>query len=219
MCIRDSLERAQTNPAYGTAFELKDLFGWAYQSLSAQLVSAGKKLDLSEEETVKKLREFTSERLRGVIAAQTSNAVADSVCAGGDLGRPAHALARAKALHRAVTDGRAWLEKARTVAKRLSGISKEAKPVLHGKDAFEKADDHGIVDVIAKLDTSTKALETEAAVSAALEGAEELAARLDDVFTRTLVNDPNDIRTPQRLELLSHGAQCMLRIGDFSRLI
>ena len=52
----------------------------------------------------------------------------------------------------------------------------------------------------------------------ALAGAEDLAARLDDIFTRTLVNDPNDARTPKRLELLSHGAQCMLRIGDFSRL-
>ncbi|HVJ93045.1 MAG TPA: hypothetical protein VM580_24760, partial [Labilithrix sp.] len=189
------------------------LFGWAYDGLE------GKKLDLSREDTIKKLRDFTYERLRGVIAAQTSNAAADAGCAGGDLDHPAHVLARAKALHRAVTDGRAWLEKARTVAKRLSGISKEAAPVLHGKDVFEKADDHAIVDVIAKLDASTKSLETEEAVTAALAGAEDLAARLDDVFTRTLVNDPNDARTPKRLELLSHGAQCMLRIGDFSRLV
>jgi glycyl-tRNA synthetase beta chain len=209
--LRTLLESSKRLPAYAS-LNLGDLFAWAYDGLE------GKKLDLSREDTVKKLREFTHERLRGVIAAQTSNAAADAACAGGDLDRPAHVLARAKALHRAVTEGRAWLEKARTVAKRLSGISKEAKPVLHGKDAFEKADDHAIVDVIVKVDASTKALETEDAVTAALSQAEDLAARLDDVFNRTLVNDPNDARTPKRLELLSHGAQCMLRIGDFSRL-
>jgi len=226
--LRTLLESAKRDPAYAT-LSLGELFGWAYDVLAeqegagrdgrGQQAQKARKLDLSREETIKKLREFTHERLRGVIAAQTSSAVADAACAGGDLDRPAHVLARAKALHRAVTDGRAWLEKARTVAKRLSGISKEAKPVLHGKDAFEKPDDHAIVDVIAKVDASTKALETEEAVTAALSGAEDLAARLDDVFTRTLVNDPNDPRTPKRLELLSHGAQCMLRIGDFSRLV
>ncbi|MDF2697376.1 MAG: Glycyl-tRNA synthetase beta chain [Labilithrix sp.] len=210
--LRTLLESSKRNAAYAS-LSLADLFGWAYDGLE------GKKLDLSKEEVIKKLREFTHERLRGVIATQTSNAVADAACAGGDLDHPAHVLARAKALHRAVSDGRAWLEKARTVAKRLSGISKEAKPVLHGKDVFEKADDHAIVDVIIKVDASTRSLETEDAVTAALSGAEDLAARLDDVFTRTLVNDPNDARTPRRLELLSHGAQCMLRIGDFSRLV
>ncbi|MBX3224202.1 MAG: glycine--tRNA ligase subunit beta [Labilithrix sp.] len=211
--LRTLLDGTKRNPAYAS-LRLADLFGWAYDGLGE-----GKKLDLSRDETVKKLRDFTHERLRGVIAAQTSNAAADAACAGGDLDRPAHVLARAKALHRAVTEGRAWLEKARTVAKRLSGISKEAKPVLHGKDAFEKPDDHAIVDVIVKVDASTRTLETEEAVTAALAGAEDLAARLDDVFTRTLVNDPNDARTAKRLELLSHGAQCMLRIGDFSRLV
>ena len=90
--------------------------------------------------------------------------------------------------------------------------------MLHGKDAFEKDDDMVIVDVVAKVDASTKELHTEAAVSAALSQTEDLAARLDDIFTRTLVNDPADARTPKRLELLSYGAQCMLRIGDFSKL-
>jgi glycyl-tRNA synthetase beta chain len=212
--LRTLLESAKRQPSYAS-LDLGELFGWAYDGLAEQ----AKKLDLSREDTVKKLREFTHERLRNVVAAQTSNAVADAACAGGNLDRPAHVLARAKALHRAVAEGRGWLEKARIVAKRLSGISKEAKPVLHGKDAFEKPDDHAIVDVIVKVDASTKALETEEAVSAALAQAEDLAARLDDVFTRTLVNDPNDARTPKRLELLSHGAQCMLRIGDFSRLV
>lgn len=229
--LRTLLDGARRREAYAS-LDLGVLFGWAHDGFS------GKKLDLSKDETVARLREFAHERLRGVIAAQvseagaegrgawgqpgpspkTASAVADAVCAGGDLDRPAHALARAKALHRAVTEGRAWLDKARIVSKRLAGISKQAKPVLHGKEAFDKPDDHAIVDVIAKVDSLTRSLDTEESVTAALAGAEDLAARLDDIFTRTLVNDPNDAHTPKRLELLSHGAQCMLRIGDFSRL-
>ena len=73
-------------------------------------------------------------------------------------------------------------------------------------------------EAVARVDAGTRELYTEAAVSAALAHAEDLAARLDDIFTRTLVNDPNDARTPKRLELLSYGAQCMLRIGNFSKL-
>jgi glycyl-tRNA synthetase beta chain len=209
--LRTLLDRSKVNPAYAK-LSLSDLYGWAYDGLE------GKKLDLSREETLAKLREFTFERLRGLVASATSNHVADAVCSGGELDLPVYALARAKAVHSAVTEGKAWLGQARTVAKRLSGISKESKPILHGKDAFEKEDDAVIVDVVAKVDASTKELHTEAAVTAALAQAEGFAARLDDIFTRTLVNDPNDARTPKRLELLSYGAQCMLRIGDFSKL-
>lgn len=209
--LRTLLERARANAAYAS-LSLSELYGWAYDGLE------GKKLDLSRADTVAKLADFTSERLRGLLASATSGAVADAVCSGGSLDRPVHALARARALHRAVTEGAAWLEKARTVAKRLSGISKEQKPVLHAKDAFEKPDDAIIVEVVAKVDDSTRELHTEEAVTRALSEAEDLAKRLDDVFTRTLVNDPNDARTPKRLELLSYGAQCMLRIGDFSKL-
>jgi len=209
--LRTLIEREKQNRAYAQ-LSLTELFGLAYDGL------AGKKLDLSREETVAKVRDFTFERLRGLVATATSSAVADMVVAGGALDRPAHVVARGRAVHRAVTEGREWLGKARTVAKRLSGISKESKPVLHAKDVFEKADDAVIVDVVAKVDASTRELSTEDAVSTALSQAEDLAARLDDIFTRTLVNDPNDARTPQRLELLSYGAQCMLRIGDFTKL-
>ena len=45
-----------------------------------------------------------------------------------------------------------------------------------------------------------------------------LAQKIDDIFVRTLVNDPADALTPKRLELLSYGAQCMLRIADFTKL-
>jgi glycyl-tRNA synthetase beta chain len=209
--LRTLMDRARHRPAYAE-LRLSELFSLAYDGFQ------GKKLDLSKDDTVQKLRDFTYERLRGLIASQTSNAVADATCSGGELDRPAYVLARARALFAAVTDGRAWLDKARTVAKRLSGISKEAKAVLHGKDAFEKADDHAICEVVALVDSLTQALTTEAAVTTALSGAEDLAARLDDIFARTLVNDPADARTAKRLELLSYGAQCMLRIGDFSRL-
>jgi glycyl-tRNA synthetase beta chain len=209
--LRTLLDRSKANPAYAK-LSLAELYAWAYEGLE------GKKLDLSREDTIAKLREFTFERLRGLIASATSSHVADAVSSGGVLDQPVYALARARAVHSAVTEGKAWLGQARTVAKRLSGISKESKPVLHAKDVFEKEDDAVIVDVVAKVDASTKELHTEAAVSAALAQAEGFAARLDDIFTRTLVNDPNDTRTPKRLELLSYGAQCMLRIGDFSKL-
>ena len=209
--LRTLLDRSKVNAAYAK-LSLSELYGWAYDGLE------GKKLDLSKEDTLAKLREFTFERLRGLLASATSSHVADAVSAGGALDHPVYAMARAKAVHSAVTEGKAWLAQARTVAKRLSGISKESKPVLHAKDAFEKDDDAVIVDVVAKVDASTKELHTEAAVSAALSQTEDLAARLDDIFTRTLVNDPADARTPKRLELLSYGAQCMLRIGDFSKL-
>jgi glycyl-tRNA synthetase beta chain len=211
--LRTLLERSRLNPAYAT-LALPDLFAWAYDAFE------GKKLDLTREETVAKVRDFAAERLRGLLTNATSNQVADAVSAGGSLDHPFHALARASALHAAVAEGadKAWLDKARTVAKRLSGISKESKPVLHGKVDFEKADDAIIVELVEKLDASTKTLGTEDAVRAALAQAESLAKTLDDVFMRTLVNDPNDARTPKRLELLSYGAACMLKIADFSKL-
>jgi glycyl-tRNA synthetase beta subunit len=90
--------------------------------------------------------------------------------------------------------------------------------VLHAKEVFEKADDSAIVDVVARVDASTRDLVSEKAVTSALREAEDLAQRLDDIFTRTLVNDPADPRTKSRLELLSYGASCMLRIADFSKL-
>ena len=83
---------------------------------------------------------------------------------------------------------------------------------------FTKEDDAAIVDVVRKADESTRSLTDEETVRGALARTEELAARIDEIFLRTLVNDPADPLTPKRLELLSYGAQCMLRIADFSRL-
>jgi glycyl-tRNA synthetase beta chain len=187
----------------------------------------GKKLDLSREDTIGKVELFVAERLRGLLASATSNVVADAVMDGhnhvGGARRsatqyPVYTLMKARALQQIVDEKQPWLEKARTVGKRLSGISKDAAPVLHPRATFSKPDDSAIVDVVQQVDAATKQLTEESIVRSALAKTEELAKRIDDIFLRTLVNDPNDPITPKRLELLSYGAQCMLRIADFSRL-
>jgi len=209
--LRTLLDRSQDNPAYAE-LSISELFTWAYEQFE------GQKLDLSLSDTVNKVRDFALERLRGLVAAATSNHVADAVGACGDIDHPSYTLARAQAVHRAVAEGKPWLDKARTVAKRLAGISKASAPHFHPQSCFTSDTDAIVVDTIAKADASTKILTTVDNVTAALAQAEDLASRLDEIFTRTLVNDPADERTPKRLELLSYGAQCMLRIGDFSKL-
>jgi glycyl-tRNA synthetase beta chain len=129
-----------------------------------------------------------------------------------------YALAKAKALAAVVGEKQPWLAKAKTVAKRLSGISKEAAPVLHAEGEFTRTDDATIVKVVLDCDKMTKELYDELTVRRALAMAEELAQRIDDIFVNTLVNDPSDPKTKERLELLSYGARCMLRIADFSKL-
>jgi glycyl-tRNA synthetase beta chain len=173
----------------------------------------------------KALAIFATERLRGLLATATSTAVADAVVLdAGDAGEsarvrhPVYALARAKALHAVVTEAQPWLSQAKTVAKRLSGISKQSKAVLHAGAGFEKPDDAVIVKVVEDLDRLTRQLWDEDSVRTALSALGELAARVDAIFVSTLVNDPADAKTPARLELLSYGAQCMLRLADFSRL-
>jgi len=178
----------------------------------------GKKLDLSREDTRKKVLEFTHERLRGLVAQETSTAVADAVMGDDAVQEPAYTFVRARVLAQAVAKNEPWLEKARTVSKRLSGIAKDAKPVLHPKDTFKKDDDGTIVDVVARIHEATGDLTTEANVRAGMSQAEDLAERLDTIFVKTLVNDPADDLTPKRLEVLAYGAQAMRKIADFSRL-
>jgi glycyl-tRNA synthetase beta chain len=209
--LRTLLDRARDDEAYAS-LSLADLFAWAYDGFDATTLS------LPKEAAVAKVREFAFERLRGLISVATSTQVADAVCSAGALDHPVYAFARALAVHDAVKKESAWLGQARTVAKRLAGISKDSKPVFHPKESFQKADDAIVVDVVAKVDAATSALYTESAVRDALAQTEDFAARLDDIFTRTLVNDPEDARTPQRLEVLSYGAHCMLRLCDFARL-
>jgi len=202
---------------------VSDLLGAAYDGFAP----GGKKLDLDKLATIEKVESFVAERLRGLLASSTSNAVADAVMAGRNqvdhdqrsaTEYPVYTAYKARALQAAVDEAAPWLEKARTVAKRLSGISKDFAARFHVKEDFTKSDDAVIHAVVSQAHEATRALASQEAVRAALGGAEALAKQIDDVFTRTLVNDPQDANTPKRLELLSYGADCMLRIADFAKL-
>jgi glycyl-tRNA synthetase beta chain len=130
-------------------------------------------------------------------------------------------LSRAKALQAVVDAKEPWLEKARIVAKRLSGISREAQPVLHAAAAFAgsaKKDDAVLQKLVHDLDAIATGLTTEQAMRSALMAMSPVATELDRIFVETLVNDPADALTKIRLETLAHGAQSMLRIADFSKL-
>jgi glycyl-tRNA synthetase beta chain len=184
----------------------------------------GTKLDLTQEETVGKLEQFATDRLRGLLASATSPTVADAVITGSGpaaLGNVVGAAARARALQAVVDAREPWLDKAKTVAKRLTGISREAQPKLHSTASFAaspKNDDAVIQKLIADLDAATRTLATEAAVRDALMSMERVATELERIFIETLVNDPADPFTTARLETLAHGAQSMVRIADFSKL-
>jgi glycyl-tRNA synthetase beta chain len=200
---------------------VSELLGAAYDTYG------DKKLDLDKMATVEKLEGFFADRLRGLLATVTSHAVADAAMAGHNqiehaqrsaAEYPVYTAMKARALEAAVADGKAWLEKARTVAKRLHGISKEHAPKFNVAEDFTKPDDATIHAVVHQMHEATRALTTQDGVRAALSIAEELAQKIDDVFVRTLVNDPADPLTPKRLELLSYGAACMLRIADFAKL-
>lgn len=211
---------------------------WAKLSLSDLVASAyagfeGEKLDLTAEATTEKLMDFCNERLRGLLTQATNSAAADSVLGGkafvdlkersvADL--PARAMFRAKGLAAALASGSSWLATARTVTKRLTGISKSHAPVLHPASAFaasdaDKAKNEPIVAIVSRLDASTRDLGSPEAVDRALSEMSDVAENLEKIFVETLVNDPADPLTKSRLELLSHGATCMLRIGDFTRLV
>jgi glycyl-tRNA synthetase beta chain len=209
--LRTLLERK-----YQLSFDT--LVGLAYDGLE------GKKLDLQRLEAVAKLGEFATERLRGLIASATSSQVADAVLsASGEaaLQNVVAVLARARALQAVVDAKEPWLEKAKIVAKRLAGISREAQPTLHGAIEFRasaKADDVVIQKLVNDLHETAVGLTTEQAMRAALMRMSEVATQLDRIFVETLVNDPADPLTAIRLETLAHGAQSMLRIADFSKL-
>ena len=209
--LRILVENADRHPSLATV-SLGALVDAAYAGLE------GKKLDLSAEDTRKKVLEFALERLRGLVAQENGNSVADAVLGDDAIHAPAYVFVRARVLAQAVKKNEPWLEKARTVAKRLSGIAKDASPVLHPKDTFQKDDDGTIVDVVVRIDQATGDLTTEANVRAGMSQAEDLAERLEAIFLKTLVNDPADALTPKRLEVLAYGARAMRKIADFSRL-
>ncbi len=195
-----------------------EMIGASYDGLAAA------KLDLERSVVVAKLEEFAVERLRGLVASATTTAVADAVLTAdgpGALRNVVATMARARAL-KAVVDAREpWLDKARIVAKRLAGISREATPKLHAVGAFRgspKNDDLAIEGLVRELNSATENLGTEKGVRDALMSMERVALELDRIFIETLVNDPADAFTAVRLETLAHGARSMLRIADFSRL-
>jgi glycyl-tRNA synthetase beta chain len=211
--IRIILDRGYAPLSFGGAL------GLAYDGYAD-----GKPLDLSKAETVAKLEEFATERLRGLLASATSAAVADAVLAGAGAAALGHIVAthaRARALQAVVDAKEPWLDKAKTVAKRLAGISREARPLLHEASelaASKKKDDLVIQKLAHELRDIASGLTTEEATRAALVAMGRFATELDRVFLETLVNDPDDALTPLRLETLAHGAQSMLRIADFSKL-
>jgi glycyl-tRNA synthetase beta chain len=208
--------RTLLDRGYELAFS--ELAALAYDGLE------GKKLELTRAETITKLEEFATERFRGLLASATSGAAADAVLAGMGLtvlSSPVAALGRARALQALVDAKEPWLDKAKIVAKRLAGISREATPVLHPATDFRgsaKKDDAVIQELVRELDATTASLDSEQSVRAALVKMGALATELDRIFVETLVNDPDDALTRIRLETLAHGARAMLRIADFSRL-
>jgi glycyl-tRNA synthetase beta chain len=210
--LRLLLDRGYASLSFG------DLVGLAYDAY------AGVTLDLSKIETVARLEEFATERLRGLLGNATSAAVADAVLAASGaaaLRNVVAALARARALQAVVDANEPWLDKAKIVAKRLAGISREAQPTLHDASAFAgstKQDDVVIQKIVRDLHEIAGGLTSEQAMRAALVAMGRFATELDRVFLETLVNDPSDTLTRVRLETLAHGARSMLRIADFSKL-
>jgi glycyl-tRNA synthetase beta chain len=210
--LRTILDRGYASLAFA------EIVALAYDGLD------GKKLDLSKVETVARIEEFATERLRGLLASATSAAVADAIMSG--MGASAlksivAVQARARALKTVVDEKEPWLDKARTVAKRLAGISREAQPVLHPASAFRgsaKTDDIAIQGLVRGLSDAAQRLTTESAMRDALLSMGRVATELDRIFVETLVNDPGDPLTPIRLETLAYGARAMLEIADFSKL-
>lgn len=195
------------------ALDLGALFGEAFDGF------VGATLELDRAATVDKLLRFSADRLRSLLASRTSSQAADVALAGdlrGHASRPLFAAVKAEAVHSA--HGQPWLGKAKLVAKRLSGISKDSRPVLHGAAEFSREEDARLVRLVEGLDEGTRGLSDTESARRALQSAESAATELDQIFETMLVNDPADPNTPARLELLSFGASCMLRLGDFTKL-
>lgn len=203
------------------ALDVDALLGHAFDGL------AGVKLDLDRAATVARWSEFSTERLRGILSSRASGSVADAVLSGvayvgGVRGTaasfPVYTALKAEVLEGLVQTKAPWLASARTVAKRLSGIAKDATPVLHGAGEFTKESDQAIVALVERIDALTQNLVTKESIERAYASAAELATTVDRIFTDTLVNDPADALTPKRLAVLSYGAAALQRLGDFTRL-
>lgn len=214
--LRTLLDAGMQHEAYAT-LDLGTLIDAAYTGF------AGVKLDRDHAALSASLYAFLKDRLRGLVASETSTRAADAIfhdraTPTSLVAHPVVTLRRARVLADATAQDPAWLAKARTVAKRLSGISKASAPVHHSAAVFSLPSDAQIASVADALGQATATLQTMEQMRAALAAAAKAAETLDSVFEGTLVNDPADALTPKRLELLSFGASCMDRIADFSRL-
>lgn len=199
-----------------------DLIRASYKQFEG--IFAAKKADLDENATVEKIKAFATDRLRGILAAKTSSAVADAVMGGRTffeenevdvIELPAVAVFKAQALQDVL--GEPWIETARAVGKRLRGISKDVQPRMHLAGAFggSPGKNKMIVELVDTMNLNTQSWRN---VSESLQRFSSVAADLAKIFDEMLVNDPNDPQTKTRLEVLSYGASCMLRVADFSRL-
>jgi glycyl-tRNA synthetase beta chain len=138
--------------------QFSTLLGDAHESFDG-------KLQGNQDEVAQRVLTFAAERFRGILANATTDAVAAFVlgAAGGETAqveRPLHTLGRAEVVARAIQGGEPWLGQARTVQKRLAGISKEAKPVLHDALNAAKPDDAKILEVVRALVLATDDLST-----------------------------------------------------------
>ena len=214
--LRTLMEASAENEAYAD-LDLNALIDASYTGFE------GVKLDKDLAAAASALSSFLKERLRGLVASETSARASDAIfhdraSAASLIASPVVTLRRARVLSDATARDPAWLVKARTVAKRLAGISKASAPVHHAAAVFSTASDAQIAGVADALGQATAELRSAAQMHEALNVASKAAETLDAVFEGTLVNDPADALTPKRLELLSFGASCMDRIADFSRL-
>jgi glycyl-tRNA synthetase beta chain len=128
--LRTLMDKGQASESSFGKVDWRAWLGAAYDGF------AGTTLDLTREETVAKVELFAAERLRGVLAGDSSNSVADAVLTGvtrapgsSDAGAPVLAYPaiagwKARELAKVVEAGK--LGTARTVAKRLRGIAGQA---------------------------------------------------------------------------------------------
>jgi glycyl-tRNA synthetase beta chain len=201
---------------------LQALIRASYNEHQAQLVADPKRrLDLDAEAAVQKLGVFFEERLRGLLTHATASDVADFVLSATPRGfvhadAPTRALGHARATMACRNE--AWIDSAKTVSKRLSGIAKDTAPKLAEALNPSKPDDARVVAMVRELDGATASLSTEQEVVAALRVTASVAPELDQIFARSLMADPEDSHTPARLATLAFGAACMLRLGDFQKV-
>ncbi len=178
---------------------LPGLFALAYQGLAAQ----GKKLDLSEEETLAKLGEFFTERLRHLLAEGSPSDVVDA-CLAVASGRPVDAQARIGAL--ASLDA-ALRAKVGEVFKRAANIARESPDGAAPVDpaTLETAPHASEAELFAAqwvLGLSLAAASDAGDYAAAFAHIADFAPRLHEFFTHVFVMTDDLALRNNRLRLM-----------------